>query len=88
MTDEMLSPVSKTSDDSATLTIVERIATLEGRDPVTLPPLYDTIDPEALDSLVGSSTAGDSRSPTTIRFTYCGYDVRVRGDGEIGISSA
>ena len=88
MTEESLSLAPESTDSAASLSIIERIATLEETDPITLPPLYDAIDPEALDSVVDSSTASDSRSPATVRFSYCGYDVLVRRDGEITISPA
>ncbi|WP_440769983.1 HalOD1 output domain-containing protein [Natronorubrum sp. DTA28] len=88
MTEEMLSFAPESTDSTASLSIVERIAALEETDPVTLPPLYDAIDPEALNSLVDASTARNSRSPATVRFTYCGYDVAVRRDGEITIAAA
>ena len=88
MTEEPLSLAPESTDSTASLSIIERIATLEETDPITLPPLYDAIDPEALDSVVDSSTASSSRSPATVRFSYCGYDVLVRRDGEITISSA
>lgn len=69
-------------DEKPSMTIVERIAEREGEDPVHLPPLYDTVDPEALDTLCRPSVAGASQ----ISFTYCGYDVRAHGDGEIEIT--
>ncbi|ELY42818.1 HalOD1 output domain-containing protein [Natronorubrum tibetense] len=88
MTEKMFSLAPESTDSTASLSIIERVATLEETDPITLPPLYDAIDPEALDSVVDSSTASDSRSPATVRFSYCGYDVLVRRDGEITISPA
>lgn len=88
MTKEMLELAPEPMDGKPSLSVVERIATLEETDPIALPPLYDAIDPEALDSLVASSTTGDSRPPAEIRFTYCGYDVLVERDGTIAISAA
>lgn len=63
--------------------VVERIATCEGVGPTELPPLYDTIDTEALDSLVGS--AEPSESTLQIEFTYNDYEVTVTGEGVVHI---
>lgn len=67
-------------------TIVERIADREGVDPVELDvPLYDAVDADALDALIGG---GGHRAPQTsllIEFSYLGYDVAVDGDGAVSI---
>ncbi|SEQ75330.1 HalOD1 output domain-containing protein [Natrinema salaciae] len=49
--------------------VLERVAALEGRSPTALPPLYDTVDPEALASLLESD--GD----VTVCFEYDGYRI-------------
>lgn len=74
---------AKPSSETPSLEIIEQVASLEETDPLALPPLYDTVDPEALDSLVHSSAADGARAESTVRFTYCGYDVRVEADGDI-----
>lgn len=66
--------------------MVERVANSEGVDPLELSPLYDAIDPDALDSLVGCSN-GDG-SDLEIEFTYCGYDVTVSGEGVVHLAEA
>ena len=64
------------------LTVVETIAEREGVPAEELqPPLHDAVDADALDALVGSA----SRERLTIEFTYCGYTVRVTGDGEVSV---
>ncbi|MDQ2050038.1 HalOD1 output domain-containing protein [Natronolimnohabitans sp. A-GB9] len=86
--------MSKTSSSpelsarTPSLAVIEQIAALEDTDPMSLPPLYDAVDPEALDSLCHSPTAGQTRTATEVRFTYCGYDVRVGTDGDVEISEA
>ena len=74
------------SGETPSIEIIEQVASLEETDPVALPPLYDTVDPEALDSLFHSSTSGGARAESTVRFTYCGYDVRVGADGDVVVS--
>ena len=49
--------------------VSERIAAREGCDLTALPPLYDTIDSEALASLL------ESDADVTVCFEYCGYRV-------------
>lgn len=59
--------------------IVETVAVREGVDPVDLqPPLYETIDTEALDALFAAAD-GEVRS-LVVEFTYCGHEVRVTPD--------
>lgn len=58
--------------------IVERVAALEEIDHTELDPLYEAIDPDALDTLV--ETTGRSDSPLQVEFTYHGYEVTVTGD--------
>jgi len=50
---------------------LERIAAREGCDVLELPPLYDTIDPEALTSLLESDT------DVMVCFEYCDYRVLI-----------
>ncbi|WP_204365325.1 HalOD1 output domain-containing protein [Halorubrum aidingense] len=56
--------------------IVEAVAAVSDHDPADLPPLYETIDPDALNTLLGP--AGDrSDQPLAVSFAYFGYNVRV-----------
>jgi len=61
--------------------VIDAISDAEGEAPAKLtPPLYDAIDPEALDAVT------ESMDPEgTIAFEYCGHEVRIDGDGEISI---
>lgn len=63
--------------------VVERIANREGVDPLELTPLYEAVDPDALDSLV--TPDGGSASGLRIEFSYHGYELRVTGEGVIHI---
>lgn len=56
--------------------VVEAIAGTAGVPSTELSPLYDAIDPDALDSLVGSAEDG-----TEIGFAYGEYDVTVTVTG-------
>lgn len=77
-------PVQLASPSEA---VVERVAALEGADPTELEPLFEVIDPEALDMLIESECDPDE-SDLRIEFTYHGHDVTVTARGTIHIDSA
>lgn len=62
--------------------IVEKIAATEDVDPLALDPLYEVIDPDALDS-VFAATNGSPRSDGEIAFEYSGHTVVVSSDGTV-----
>lgn len=66
-------------ESEATLTenVVEFVAEAEGTDPLNLPPLYATVDPDHLDSVFRSGTTG------RIMFEYCGYRLAVDSNGQV-----
>lgn len=69
------------SDASLAETIVKAIATVKGVSPMEVPPLYDSVDPDAVESLFEHS---DSHR---IQFRHAGFDVVVTASGEIKLSS-
>ncbi|NHN46422.1 hypothetical protein G9464_02245 [Halostella sp. JP-L12] len=61
--------------------VVEAVAAVEEASPLELDrPLYDAIDPDALNALVGTQSGCN-----VVEFSYLGYRVAVRGDGEITV---
>lgn len=62
---------------SPSTAVVEAIANAEDCDPADLPPLYGSIDTDALDSLLEGSQGVD------ISFEHEGYTVNVLGNAEI-----
>ena len=76
----VLSPRQAVSPSEA---VVARIANTEGVEATELTPLYDAIDPDALDALVAS--ADRDETPLEIEFTYHGYDVTVTTEGVVHI---
>lgn len=69
-------------------TVIEAIAEHKSVDPMALEqPLYDVIDPDALDAfLAGSGTSGDSFR-RHVEFVYDGCTVRVSEDRSIDVIS-
>lgn len=57
------------------------VADAEGVSPLELPPLYETIDPDAL----GAIFRHDTRPDVAVTFPYAGYTVVVRGDDRISL---
>lgn len=62
--------------------VVEAVAAETGRDPLELDPLYDAVDSEALQRVVGPDGEGDP-PVEQFRFRYEGCDVTVAGDGRV-----
>ena len=65
--------------DEVSERVVTGVATLEGTDPVELPPLFDAIDPDALASIFAVSASG-ARRTGTVEFTYADHRVQVSFD--------
>lgn len=66
--------------------VIKKVAEAEDLDPLELTsPLYDVIDPDALD-LVFATTPTAGRMEGTVTFSYHGYDVTVRGDGDVSVT--
>ena len=52
-----------------------------------LPPLYETIDPDALYSFLRCSDSTDAHPERSAEFSYCGYRVTVDSAGQIQLYS-
>ena len=71
------------TEDPPSVAVVCEIADREGVDPTALqPPLWNVVDPEAMDRLVGGET-GDC----SIRFQYLDYEICVDGAGQVTVDS-
>lgn len=70
------------------LAVVKAVATLTDQDPTDLVPLYDVVDPKALDALFQRTRSGDHRVDGAVSFRYQGYDVTVKSYGIITIQTA
>lgn len=72
-----------TEDDARELyvQVLSAVAHREKRDILELPPLYDTIDTDALANLVDSMKDGE------VRFRYCGYSISVDAQGQFELNA-
>lgn len=69
-----------TEDVAATERVADALAAATGTDPTRLePPLYDVVDPDALDALVEGATG------VRVSFDYDGHHVVVHGDGAVTV---
>lgn len=63
--------------------VLEVVAAEAGTTPLALEtPLYEVVDPDALDALYGANGAAP-----TIEFTYLGYSVSIDGEGDVSVSN-
>lgn len=74
-------------EGTTSASVVAAVARELGTDPATLEPLYNAIEPDALDDLFDDEGLGTSRSPARVEFTYCGCDVVITGDGRVEASA-
>lgn len=74
--------------ESLSESVIEAVADREGVDPMDLTaPLYDAVDPEALDAMV-QNDAKYNESSLRIEFQYYGYTISVSADGSVQVSDA
>lgn len=62
---------------TASAGVVEAVAVATDSEPTELPPLAYTIDPDALNALLDSTSDADVQ----VSFSYAGVEVRANGDG-------
>ncbi|WP_231185095.1 HalOD1 output domain-containing protein [Haladaptatus sp. DYF46] len=67
-------------NESITRDVVREVAARAGVQPNELPPLYDFIDPDALDRVVHSTD-----SDLELSFVFAGYRVTIEGDGSVRV---
>ena len=72
-----------TKHPNVSASVIETIAEATASDPIDLPPLYDFVDPDALNALFGS---GANCTLTHVEFHYGNYDVSITYNGELEIS--
>lgn len=81
--DGYVSTFDPTAKDQPSERIVTAVASLTDTDPLELTPLYEAVDPDALDSLFAHAAVAEDGHE--LWFSYEGFDVGVRSDGEIRV---
>lgn len=64
--------------------VIDALATVSGRNPLDLPPLYEAIDPDALELVVREPNAAPKRS-CFVGFSLGQWGIIVTGSGEIQV---
>ena len=72
---------------SSTEVIVEALAEAAGIDPLELPPLYEFVDPDAIDSLFNRHEGAEAAG-ALLSFKVDTWNVFVRADGRICVCDA
>lgn len=86
--DDRLGRNVRAGGTSVSTAVVETVAAHEGVDPATLtPPLYEVLDPDALDALFASQPGDPARATGAVTFTYREYTVTVSSDGRIALDT-
>lgn len=76
---------SKSIETTVSTKVVQRVSTSTDQEVTELPPLYETIDPEALDSVFNSAVMDESS--LEVRFMYSGYEVIITGSGTVRVKN-
>jgi hypothetical protein len=70
----------ETDSRSVSRAVIDAVAAVEGTPPTELPPLYDVVDPDALDKVfAGKASLGK------VMFNYNSYEITVEADGYVAI---
>lgn len=72
-------------DERVSETVIAAVAAVTDADPLEMDPLYEAIDPDALDRLFRPSAG--SASPH-LEFSFAGCRVEVRGEGTVTVTPA
>ncbi|MFW6321619.1 MAG: HalOD1 output domain-containing protein [Halohasta sp.] len=64
--------------------VIDALVAVSGRDPLDLPPLYEAVDPDALELIVREPNAAPERS-CFVGFSVGGWGVIVTGSGEVQV---
>lgn len=85
-------------DESFSEAIVKAIAKETGRAPTVrsdvggavdvLDPLYECIEPDALDALLATAETHTQHGPTKVTFSYSGYQVTASSTGSVHVKPA
>lgn len=75
--------LGRDSPDSLVVELVTLVSELKGVEAMELPPLADTIDPDAVERTLES----DKNGSATVNFEYAGCDILVTGNGEVFLLS-
>ena len=65
--------------------VVRKLSEVKGVDEERIEPLYNSVDPDALDAIFRDLSDGPERVGGRVEFTHEGCDVTVRADGGVSV---
>lgn len=71
------------SSTSPSAAVIETVAVAVDRDPTTIAPLYESVDPDALDAVVQSDGGPTNTDTVTVTFVFADRQVTVHSTGEV-----
>ena len=74
------------ADRSVSHTLITAVAEVEGCSPTDLPPLYDTIDADAVNALFSGETSCPPHCEGSLMFEYSDSSVTIWSDRSVTIS--
>ena len=86
MSDSILSANSNPAAERVSTKVVTAVAGAKDVDPIDLPPLYDAIDPDALNQLFRPGVQSVGSAAGQVRFTFAGCDVVVDSDNQVTVT--
>ena len=78
---------SGSNSEGLVATVVDAVARERGVDAVELPPLYESIDPDALNALFEPTEVRDEVVTGVVHFEYAGCAVEAYADGRVAVES-
>ncbi|WP_336024796.1 HalOD1 output domain-containing protein [Halobellus salinisoli] len=75
-------------DETPSTSVIEAVAEATGTDAMALPPLYDSIDTDAIDDLLGGRSEPRTAGHVCITFRFADCDVAVYADGRTIVSES
>ena len=76
----------QTGDETVAEWVLAAVSELTETDPMDLEPLFDVVDPEALNELYAPDRGTEQSVPRQAMFQFSGCVVVVYGDGRIAVS--
>ena len=76
------------SNEPVTARILRTVAAYSNRSITELPPLFDVIDPVALDAIFAPAMDGSDRSEVSVQFKYAGFQIDVSTDSSVSVERA
>lgn len=83
MRDETRFTYDVDESESTSTAVVRAVACVRNRRPTELPPLHDSVDPDALDGLFSTAECERASVGTCVSFDYDDCKIGVSSDGQI-----